>query len=120
MNLRNPYRELEKKLGYKFRRRRRLETALTHPSYRYENESIEEDNQRLEFLGDAALGLAAAAHLYEHFPDFEEGDLTQFRSSITNSKMLAQAAMPRVVMVVYWRVFIAAAPWRWAGGKSDR
>lgn len=90
--MRNPYRELEKKLGYRFRRRRHLEAALTHRSYRYEAPDITVDNQRLEFLGDAALGLVAGAQLFERFPDCEEGDLTRMRSRLTNTKTLARIA----------------------------
>ena len=89
---RNPYRSLEKKLGYRFRRRRHLEAALTHRSFRYEALEPVPDNQRLEYLGDAALGLVTASHLYQSFPDQQEGDLTRVRSRLTNSKMLGKLA----------------------------
>lgn len=85
-------RDLEKRIGHRFLRRSRLEMALTHRSYRYENEGTEVDNQRLEFLGDAALGLVAAAHLYATFPDLQEGELTKLRSHLTSSVTLARAA----------------------------
>jgi ribonuclease III len=88
----SPYRPLEKKLGYRFSRRRHLETALTHRSFRFESTDIESDNQRLEFLGDAALGLMAAAYLFEKFPDFQEGDMTRVRSQLTNTRTLARIA----------------------------
>lgn len=90
--IRNPYRPLEKKLGYRFSRRRHLETALTHRSFRFESPDVESDNQRLEFLGDAALGLLAGAYLFEKFPDFQEGDMTRVRSQLTNTKTLARIA----------------------------
>ena len=90
--IRNPYRPLEKKLGYRFSRKRHLETALTHRSFRFESTDVESDNQRLEFLGDAALGLLAAAYLFETFPDFQEGDMTRVRSQLTNTKTLARIA----------------------------
>jgi len=90
--MRNLYRQLEKALGYRFRRKHHLETALTHRSYRFESTDIHTDNQRLEYLGDAALGLVAAAYLFNAFPDFQEGDLTRIRSRLTNSKTLAQIA----------------------------
>lgn len=90
--IRSPYRPLEKKLGYRFSRRRHLETALTHRSFRFESPDVEADNQRLEFLGDAALGLLAGAYLYEKFPDFQEGDLTRVRSQLTNTRTLARIA----------------------------
>jgi len=90
--MRNPYRPLEKSIGYKFRRRRHLETALTHRSFRFESEESLFDNQRLEFLGDAALGLVTAHRLFEQYPGFEEGDLTRVRSRLTNLKTLAVLA----------------------------
>lgn len=82
--------KIEKKLGYRFRKRKRLEAALTHPSFRHENEGIVEDNQRLEFLGDAALGLAAAADVYTRYGDENEGKLTDLRSQLTNRTILAK------------------------------
>jgi ribonuclease-3 len=84
----NPYRELEKKLGYAFKRRALLEMALTHRSYRFETRDIEEDNQRLEFLGDAVLGFIVAAHLYDAHAEGREGTLTDLRSSVTSGKAL--------------------------------
>ena len=90
--MRNPYRPLEKKLGYRFSRKRHMETALTHRSFRFESTDIESDNQRLEFLGDAALGLLTGAYLFEKFPDFQEGELTRIRSQLTNTKTLARIA----------------------------
>lgn len=83
-------RTLEKQLGYRFRRKARLLAALTHPSFRHESDCVEEDNQRLEFLGDAALGLVAAAHLYEQLPDQDEGALTHARSKLANRNALAR------------------------------
>lgn len=88
---RRPYRELERKLGYRFRHAALLEAALTHPSYRHETPGVAEDNQRLEFLGDAALALLTAAWLYHQHPDEAEGGLTQRRSSLTRSRALAEA-----------------------------
>lgn len=88
----NPYRNLEKDIGYSFSKRDILTAALTHRSYRFENPGIEFDNQRLEFLGDAVLGLVSAAHLYEKFRDADEGTLTHLRSSIASGKALAKVA----------------------------
>lgn len=90
--MKNPYRNLEKAIGYRFRRRIRLENALTHRSFRYEQAAIEEDNQRLEFLGDAVLGMLTAAHLFAQHPDLQEGELTRLRSQVTSSEPLAQIA----------------------------
>ncbi len=88
----NPYRPLEKRLGYRFRRRKMLEAALTHPSFRVESGDDVMDNQRLEFLGDAVLGMAAAAHLYKGMGDIGEGMLTSLRSQITRGRALAGLA----------------------------
>lgn len=88
----HPYRDLEKQIGYRFWRRKRLEQALTHPSFRHELGPASPDNQRLEFLGDAALGLAAAAVLYETHPECNEGDMTKMRSLLTSTKALAAVA----------------------------
>lgn len=88
----NPYRRLERRLGYRFRRRRLLEQAFTHPSFAHEQATSEPDNQRLEYLGDAALGLAAAAALFHHNPTADEGHLTKLRSLLTSTKALAAVA----------------------------
>lgn len=88
----NPYRELERALGYRFRRRALLEQALTHPSFAHEQTPELPDNQRFEFLGDAVLGLAAAEFLYEAHPDSDEGKLTRLRSLLTSTKALAHLA----------------------------
>lgn len=88
----HPHRPLEKKIGYRFWRRSRLVQALTHPSYSHEVGEPAPDNQRLEFLGDAALGLAAASVLFEVHPDANEGDMTKVRSMLTNTKALAAVA----------------------------
>ncbi len=85
----NPHRALERKLGYSFRNKLLLQTALMHPSYRFEAAGINADNQRLEFLGDAALGLVASDYLFKNYPDQQEGALTCLRSSLTSGKALA-------------------------------
>jgi ribonuclease-3 len=90
--MRNPYRQLERRLGYKFKRRERLTQALTHRSFRYESEGIDDDNQRLEYLGDAALGFLTAAYLYDEYPEMQEGELTKLRSRVTSGKPLAEIA----------------------------
>lgn len=89
----NPYRELEQRLGYAFRDRSLLAMALLHRSYRFESEDADSDNQRLEFLGDAALGLVASAYLFAAFPQMQEGTLTCLRSRMTSGKTLAQIGL---------------------------
>lgn len=88
----HPYRALEKTLHYRFRERELLAAALTHRSFRFENRDIEHDNQRLEFLGDAALGLVCAERLYVRFPKFDEGELTRIRSDFTSARGLSAIA----------------------------
>jgi ribonuclease-3 len=65
----------------------RLAEALTHSSYA--NESSEPDNQRLEFLGDAVLGLCVSEMLSEAHPTADEGALTRMRSALVNAESLA-------------------------------
>ncbi|MBI2440616.1 MAG: ribonuclease III [Lentisphaerae bacterium] len=86
----NPYRSLEKLLGYTFRNRELLANALLHRSYRYESAEIRNDNQRLEFLGDAALSLVASNYLFRMYPEIKEGPLTLLRSRLTSGKALAR------------------------------
>jgi ribonuclease-3 len=90
--IRNPWRELEKDLGYRFRDKALLRTALMHRSYRFENAGVDDDNQRLEFLGDAALNLAAASFLFSTASGKSEGELTAMRSRLTSGKTLAKVA----------------------------
>src|SRR5690349_9920700 len=65
----------------------RFEEAVTHPSYA--NESSEPDNQRLEFLGDAVLGLCVSELLARARPEADEGTLTRMRSALVNAEALA-------------------------------
>jgi ribonuclease III len=65
-----------------------LTMALTHRSYSYENGGLP-TNERLEFLGDAVLGLAITEELYHRHPDRSEGDLAKLRASIVNTQALA-------------------------------
>lgn len=90
LGLTNPYKTLERALGYHFRNRALLEQALVHPSYRYETSDVENDNQRLEFLGDAVLGMTTASYLFEVYADKPEGELTALRSEVTSGKALAR------------------------------
>lgn len=85
------YEDLMLRLGYTFRDPLLLTLALTHPSARNEH-NLPDDNQRLEYLGDAALGLVTAAHLYLDHPDLGEGELTVRRSQVTSTTALANVA----------------------------
>ena len=77
--------------GYCFRDASLLDTALTLPSW-YVEAKTGTDNQRLEFFGDAVLGLLAAEHLYGAFPDLDEGGLSMLRAQIINGRTLADVA----------------------------
>ena len=79
------------KLGYEFRRPELLAEALTTPAYKMDVPSAS-DNQRLEFLGDAALGLLSAERLFAAFPDEPEGRLTVRRTHMVSSAALCAAA----------------------------
>ena len=68
-----------------------LEQALTHRSYAYEHGGLP-TNERLEFLGDAVLGLAVTDALYRAHPDLPEGDLAKLRASVVNTRALAGVA----------------------------
>lgn len=77
---------LEERLGYRFLDPSLLVRALTHASCRT---VLIESNERLEFLGDAVLSLAVSRHLFDNFPDFQEGRMTQARSQIVSRQNLA-------------------------------
>ncbi len=85
-------REVEELFGYFFRDRGLLVTALTHSSYANENPGFKENNERLEFLGDAVLELCISEELYRRFPHAREGDLTSTRAYLVNEASLASIA----------------------------
>lgn len=85
--------QLEQLLEYTFRDQTLLVQALTHPSHLHEaSESDGGDYQRLEFLGDAVLGLLLAEILYVMYPDWDEGALSQLRSRLAGQDVLADRA----------------------------
>lgn len=69
-----------------------LARALTHRSYANEHSEVLEDNERLEFLGDAVLDFLVGAWLYDHFPEMKEGELTRLRSALVRTEQLAEFA----------------------------
>ncbi|MBL8877792.1 MAG: ribonuclease III [Phycisphaerales bacterium] len=76
-------------VGYSFSDRDLLESALTHAS----SANIRQDsNERMEFLGDAVLGLVVCHELYERLPDSLEGDLTKIKSAVVSRRSCASAA----------------------------
>ncbi|MCR5834522.1 MAG: ribonuclease III [Selenomonadaceae bacterium] len=84
--------KFSKRIGIKFPRLELLNCALTHKSYAKEFEPRLKFNERLEFLGDAVLGLAASTYLFNHFKTFTEGDLTKIRSSVVRQSTLTRLA----------------------------
>lgn len=84
------FKHFQKKIHYRFKKKAWLESALTHPSYRHEQDGQNTaDNQRLEFLGDAVIGLLSAEYLYDIRPELDEGSMTKFRSMVTSRTGLA-------------------------------
>jgi len=84
--------ELAQRLGLPFHNILLLTRALTHRSYVNEHPDALEDNERLEFLGDAVLDFLAGAWLYNHFPEMAEGELTRMRSALVRTEQLAEFA----------------------------
>lgn len=85
--------ELEKSIGYTFRDISLLKTALTHSSYANENRKTGAlCNERLEFLGDAVLGVTVAEYLYRTHPEMPEGDMTCLRAELVCEQSLHEAA----------------------------
>jgi len=70
-----------------------LSRALTHRSYLNEHPEALEDNERLEFLGDAVLDYVVGLWLYNRFPEMAEGDLTRLRAALVNTDQLAKFGM---------------------------
>lgn len=84
--------QLQLNLGYRFTDCTHLQQALTHPSFHNEQETGGGDYQRLEFLGDAILGMLLAETLYARFPEADEGDLSRSRAQLAGQGTLAQIA----------------------------
>jgi ribonuclease-3 len=86
-------RELERRLGIKFGDDSYYYRALTHRSFLNENpDQTIEDNERLEFLGDAVLDFVVGAFLYHRLPEMREGELTMLRSALVRTGTLAEFA----------------------------
>jgi ribonuclease III len=87
-----PAASLSRRLGLPFSNLSLLTRALTHRSYVNENPQAVEDNERLEFLGDAVLDFIVGAWAYNRFPEMPEGDLTKMRSALVRNEQLAKFA----------------------------
>ncbi len=86
-----PYEDLRSALGNPDLDPELLELALTHRSYAYENGGLP-TNERLEFLGDAVLGVVITETLYTTHPDLSEGRLAKLRAAVVNARALAEVA----------------------------
>jgi len=85
--------KLEDRLGFKFKNQDLIKQAVVHRSYLNEHPAFGlNHNERLEFLGDAVLEIVVTEYLYHHFPETPEGDLTNWRASLVNAKMLSDIA----------------------------
>jgi ribonuclease-3 len=91
-----PIEELEAKIGYIFKDKSILKTALTHSSYANEQKTHAkkkvECNERLEFLGDSVLSIITSKYIFEKFADSPEGQLTKVRAAVVCSRSLASLA----------------------------
>lgn len=81
--------EVEKRLGYTFRNEELLEQALRHAS---NAPTRQESNERLEFLGDAVLGMLVCDHLFQEHPEALEGELTKIKSAVVSRRTCARLA----------------------------
>ncbi len=75
-------------IGYEFKDKKLLKTALTHTSYTHD--TGEENNQRLEFLGDSVLSFIIAGEIYRMHPECNEGQLTKMRAALVCEETLAE------------------------------
>jgi len=83
---------LESRIGYRFQDRELLHRATIHRSFANENEEDIADNEVLEFLGDAVLGLVVSELLYRRHPEFSEGEMSKLKAFLVSSEALARRA----------------------------
>ena len=83
---------LEAKLGHSFQRRELLEQALTHSSHAREHQGHGPDNEQMEFLGDAVLGLVTSEALFQRYRGHSEGQLSKLKAHLVSAEHLVRAA----------------------------
>jgi len=91
----NRYRQLSKLqniIKVKFKNKSLLNRALTHRSFVNESGSVDDDNERLEYLGDSVLGLVVNEYLFKHFEEYPEGNLAKIKSAVVSEETLAKVA----------------------------
>jgi len=86
------FENLQKEIGVTFKNQELLKQAFFHRSYLNEAKEIKNSNERLEFLGDAILSFLTSRFLYENYPDYPEGILTNIRSALVKTTMLSKIA----------------------------
>jgi ribonuclease-3 len=93
VRLRDEFEELQERIGYRFKDHGLLEHALTHRSRAAEDASGGVfDNESLEFLGDAVLGLVVAEMLFRRYPEYNEGQKSKIKASVVSTQALARRA----------------------------
>ncbi|MDC7231798.1 MAG: ribonuclease III [Spirochaetales bacterium] len=84
----------ERKAGLRFRRHDLLNLAFCHRSYTNEHQDQNDNNEKLEFLGDSILGLVVSDYLFNNLPDKAEGDLARIKSFVVSEESLSELALP--------------------------
>lgn len=84
--------KLEATIGYVFKDKSFIKRAITHSSFSNENKGDFQNYERLEFLGDAVLGMVVAQYLFEKFPAVQEGTMTKLRASVVCEESLAKCS----------------------------
>ncbi len=82
----------QKKIGVTFKSIELLNVALTHSSYSRYYDKVFDDNEKLEFMGDAVLELASSTYIFKKFPSLDEGELTKLRATVVCQNTLAKIA----------------------------
>ncbi len=83
---------LEETIGYTFKNKQYLKTAITHSSYANESKYGDKSNERLEFLGDSVLSIVVSDYIFKNCPDYPEGDLSKLRAALVCEKALSRFA----------------------------
>ena len=82
--------KLEQEIGYEFKNKILLQTALTHTSYAYEKKI--ESNEKLEFLGDSILEFISSEYIFEKYSNLKEGEMTKVRAAVVCEESLHEVA----------------------------
>ncbi|MGL4854220.1 MAG: ribonuclease III [Lentisphaeria bacterium] len=114
--IRDWVKNVEQEVGYNFVNQQLLIVALTHPSYRAEQKVNTQDNQRLEFLGDAVVELIVSKRLFNTFQTKNEGEMSHMRSAVINRFPLAKMG---VFLNLNKHLFIGKGEQRVNGANRD-